>query len=519
MKISFLLAASCAAFNLLISPFPAEALLGSPTSVNVLDDGIRQMLSSWEVPGVAVAVVKDDRVVFSKGYGTTAARKGEPVTADTLFALGSISKSLTAAALAMLVDEGKINWDDPVTDYLPRFQLHDPYLAQQLTIKDLLTHRVGLAENDGNLLLARFQDDELLERIAQLSPVGQFRSSFAYQNVLYIVAGKLLEAVTGQTWDDFVQNRLLKPLGMTASRTSPDAVRDGIDLAKPFVKGEQGVTQVELARVAAVGPAGGLVSNVNDMAQYVRLMLAKGVHQGRQLISEQSINTITAPTVVVPLTEDYAIKDPYAHILTYGLGWYIHEDRGYKIVQHRGRFPGYTARITLVPDQNLGVVVLTNLEKSLAADMLCYEISDRFLGRQGMLDWSSTFAELDRKREQNALAAQQQFARQRVVDTKPSLELAEYAASYSHPVYGEASVEQEDGKLVFKYGKHLIGDLSHWHYDSFLVTWRDPLVQVNPGNMIVNFALNHDAQVGEMQIGDQLAFMRNSAAQHIAAGD
>ncbi len=493
---------------LLIYTAPQSVAAAQELTRQSLDQLVADLTEEWGVGAVAVAVVKDDKLVFANGYGTTLVGGGERVTADTLFMIGSISKGMTAAGLGMLVDDGKLGWDDPVSRRLPQFQMQDPYLAQKMTVRDLLTHRTGLAADEGNLLLARYAPNEVVAKATLLTPSNDFRTTFAYQNVLYVVAGEVLHAVSGTPWDAFMRSRIFEPLNMKSTYSSVDPVRRNTNLAQPSVRTDLGLNTVAIPKVMSVGAAGGIVSTANDMSRYLRLMLNNGMVDGKQLLKPATLLDLHTPVVAVPLTDDYRSKDPTCNVLTYGLGWYIHDDRGTKVIQHRGRFPGYSARITLVPEHNLGIVVLTNEERTCLPDVMCYELVDRMLGRGGEMEWSKKFREVADKRRAGELAMKQAFVASRTPDTKPTLSLDAYCCDFNHPAYGPIKISKQGEKLVFSYGENLVGDMTHWHYDSFMVSWRDALAQVQPGNILVTFAINHDAQVAEVSIGDRLTFVR-----------
>src|SRR5687767_572211 len=284
------------------------------------DEYVANAMKEWEVPGLAIAIVKDDRIVFAKGYGVRELGGTAAVDDHTLFAIGSSSKAFTAAALAMLVDEGKIKWDDPVTKYLPGFQLFDPYTTRELTVRDLLTHRSGLERGDLLWYASAYDRDEVLRRVRHLKPSWSLRSRFGYQNIMYLAAGQILPSLTGKSWDDFVRGRIFTPLGMTSSSTSIKALADSDNVATPHSKFDDKVGPVAWRNIDNIGPAGSINSNVLDMAQWVRLQLGGGEYQGKRLISAAAVKEMHSPQSIIPLTTMYEKLYPEAHFLTYGLG-------------------------------------------------------------------------------------------------------------------------------------------------------------------------------------------------------
>jgi CubicO group peptidase (beta-lactamase class C family) len=456
----------------------------------------------WRVPGFAVAIVKDDRVVFAKGYGVRESGRAEPVDADTLFAIASNTKAFTAAALALLVDEGKLNWDDPVTKHLPGFQLSDPFVTRELTVRDLLSHRSGLATFGGDLLWyeSAHSRAEILRRVRHLRPASSFRSRFGYQNILFLAAGEIIPAVTGKSWDEFVRERFFAPLRMARSNTSVKSFRPGDNVATPHNEFEGRVRVIRYGDVDGIGGAGAINSSAAEMAQWVRLQLGRGTYEGRKIFSPAASREMWTPqTIAGGISESLEKFNPTQHFSLYGLGWQLSDYQGRKVVAHGGGLDGMTSRVALLPEENLGVVVLTNSETALSP-ALSYRIFDAFLGVPAR-DWSADYMARFKAGRAEAAAAARKLEDARVRDTRPSLRLGAYAGTYTGAMYGDARVTEEGGRLVLRlmHSPNFVGDLEHWHFDTFRVRWRETVVYPFPRGW-VTFTLDPQAGVSEMKI-------------------
>src|SRR5918993_4748689 len=381
----------------------------------------------WKVPGFSVAVVKDDRVVFVKGYGVRELGKAEPVDKDTLFAVASNSKAFTSAALATLVDEGKLRWDDPVTKHLPYFQLYDPYVTREMTVRDLLSHRSGLATFGGDLLWYEtpYSREEVIRRVRFLKPTYGFRSRYGYQNIMFLAAGELVPAVTGKSWDDYVREKFFAPLGMTRTVTTYKQLMSSQNVATPHNEVGGQVRVVKYSNVDSAGGAAVINSTAAEMAEWVRLQLGRGTYQGKKIFSAAASREMWTPhTVVSGVSETAERFNPTVHFNLYGLGWALSDYRGRKVVTHSGGLDGMTSRVALMPEENLGVVVLTNSETPLQS-FLYYKVFDVFTGAPAR-DWSADFmarAKAARAREE---AETKRIEEARVPNTRPSLPLSAY---------------------------------------------------------------------------------------------
>lgn len=479
------------------------AVHGQAVPFQGFDDYVNKAMKDWEVPGMAIAVVKDDKMVFAKGYGLRELGKPEPVDERTIFAIGSSSKAFTAASLAMLVDEGKIRWDDPVTKYLPGFQVYDPYVTREMTVRDLLTHRIGLERGDLLWYATPYSREEVLRRIRYLTPSSSMRSKFGYQNIMFLAAGEIVPSVTKKSWDDFVAERIFTALGMKDSGTTIRTLSRSTDVSTPHVKIDEKVQPVAWRLIDNIAPAGSINSNVVDMAQWVRLQLAKGKFDGKQLVSEASVKEMHTPQTIVRIEGLYPFMYPDAHFMSYGMGWFLSDFRGKKLVEHGGAIDGMRALVAMVPEENVGVVILTNISGTLLPQFLAYRIFDSYLGHQPK-DWQADGLKRAKEIEAQGKAVQERALADRIVGTLPSLSLQDYAGIYRNEMYGDVEIKFGGGKLSSIFGPSYHGDLEHWHYNTFQVTWRDRV----QGKGLLNFALNAKGKVESVNLPGMGDFKR-----------
>lgn len=460
------------------------------------DQYVEKAMKEWEVPGLAIAIVKDDRIVFAKGYGVREIGGTAAVDTQTLFAIGSSSKAFTAATVAMLVDEGKIKWDDPVTKYLPGFQLFDPYSTREMTVRDLLTHRSGLERGDLLWYASPYDRNEVLRRVRFLKPSWSVRSRFGYQNIMFLAAGQIQPAVTGKEWDDIVRERIFVPLGMNASSTSIRKFAGIDNVASPHSKIDDKVQKVAWRNIDNIGPAGSINSNVIDMAQWIRMNLGGGMYENKKILSAAAVKEMQTPQTVIRIEGNNERLYPEAHFLNYGLGWFLSDFRGRKLVEHGGAIDGMRAEVAMLPEEKLGVVILTNRQGSVLPHVLMYRVFDAYLGVSAKRDWSSEILKKITAVENLAKAAEKKIEDERVKGTSPSLAIEKYAGTYQNEMYGETKFAVKDGKLTSEFGPNFNGDLEHWHFDTFRVVWRDRM----EGKGFVVFKLNAKGQPDTVSI-------------------
>ncbi|MBI1914349.1 MAG: serine hydrolase [Planctomycetes bacterium] len=436
-----------------------------------LDEDITKAMRDWQVPGLAIAIVKDDAVVLAKGYGVRKLGEASPVNERTLFAIGSVSKSFTAAALGMLVDEGKMKWDDPVIKHLPGFLLKDPFVTREITLRDLLSHRTGLGRLELVWYGSPASREDVLRRMRYAKLGSGFRSGFGYQNVMYLAAGQTIPTVTGKSWDEFVSQRIFKPLGMTSTNTSIKAFGKADNVATPQEKSEDKVKVIPWRNIDNIGPAGSINSNVVDMAQWLRLQLGEGTYNKQRLLSSGAIKEMHMPQTVMRNEGTTAKLFPDTHFMAYGLGWMLQDYRGQKIVQHGGGIDGMISLVAMIPEKKLGVVLLTNRDGQQLTTALAFRIFDAYLGAPPR-DWSAELHKTIKGLEDLQKDVKKKQEKERLQGTKPALALDQYAGTYRDDLYGEIKIVKEKDKLVLHFGPSFIGDLEHWNYDTFRITWR-----------------------------------------------
>lgn len=481
-------------------PLPAAAQraglpAAAPEGLRGLDDYIRQGLVAWKVPGLAIAVVKDDSVVYARGFGVRDVGTRAPVDERTVFAIGSMTKLFTAVAAGMMVDSGVMAWDEPLRRHLPGFATADPYATQHLSLRDALSHRSGL---DWRLDFIWFGTSltqaQVLDRVSQFAPNPGFRLGYGYSNVMFAAAGAAVGNAAGTSWDAVIRDRIFLPLGMRSTVSTIAELPSSGDVATPHVNftGEPRATRrYDLGNVRG---AGAINSNAVDMAQWLRLLLGGGQYRGRRLIGETTLAEILSPQTIMP-PPDGALR-PYVNFSLYGLGTEVMDYKGRKLVHHGGVIEGMHSYFAVVPDAHLGVVVLSNStgQAGLPPELpeaVTYHVLDTYLGGPAP-DWSALF--LDARRAALARRAQGQArqAASRVPDTRPTLAIQEYVGRYVGPA-GTATVTQDGDTLRLHVGP-IASRLEHWNYDTFRFWW-DPI-----GYLFANFTLGTSGRVEALRV-------------------
>jgi len=443
---------------------PGSQVLSQPgTNVERLkgfDEFVEQKMKDWNVQGAAVSIIKNGEIILVKGYGYRDIDAKLPVTANTLFAIGSCTKAFTAASVCLLVEEGKVDLDKPVINYIPAFKMWDDYVTLNMTPRDLLTHRSGLPRHDLVWYGADLSKKDYFDRLRYLEPSKSFRTAWQYQNLMFMTAGYLVEQLTGETWEDFVKKKILEPLGMNSTNFSIYDIQKSPDYSRPYVEVKGVITEVPYRPVGGMGPAGSINSSVTDMANWVIINLNGGKFKDKQILSENSVKQMQTPYSVVP---GQATEDIFYN--TYGLGWFITSYRGHLRVEHGGNIDGFSASVGLLPLDTIGVVVLTNMNNTGLTSVIRNNVLDRMLDLNE-IDWSGKLLE-DRKK---SLEAQQKSEEtgdpNRVKDTEPSHPLESYTGEYQHPAYGTIEISLISSGL--KGVIHGINfDIEHYHYDIF----------------------------------------------------
>lgn len=459
--------------------FGACATHAAQPALSDLDDYVRSAMAQWKVPGLAVAVVKDGQVVLARGYGVRELGKPDRVDADTLFDIGSNTKAFTAAALGTLVSSGKLQWDDPVVKYVPTFRLDDPYVTQEMTLRDLLSHRSGYCDP---FAMWYFSDDttaNIIERLRYQQPTYGFRAHFCYDNAMYMVASQFVPAVTGATWNDYVANHLFAPLDMTRTVSTAAAVQAASDVASPHGEVDGKVEVIKpywpnnMDVFAAVG---GINSSVHDMSHWLIMLLADGRYRDRRVISPAIIQAMETPQALIEEDSELAgwlrTQTPDTRFYTYGLGFFLQDYGGHELVWHAGDIDGMASALALIPDEHLAVVALSNMNENRAPEGVVFHVLQDYLGLPHRDVSSAMRAYIEKQKARSDAAGKKLVAAGRP-GTQAPWPLATYVGTYSDPFYGTASVRQEGGRLVLHLGNPMfVGDLQHWNGDTFRVQWR-----------------------------------------------
>ena len=468
-----------------------------------LDQWIARAMRTFEVPGLALAIVKDDGVVVARGYGVRKLGDPAPVDARTLFGIASNTKAFTATALGLLIEEGKLEWDAPVIRYLPAFAMWDPFVTREITVRDLLVHRSGLGLGAGDLLWwpeSTYNRKEIARRLRFIQPATSFRTAYAYDNVLYLIAGELIETISGQTWEDFVATRILAKVGMTGSNVRHSAAAAGGNVATPHAPVDGTVRAIRPFESDNTNPAGGINSSADDMAKWLRVQLSGGLlADGSRLFSAQTARQLTSIVTPIPIGDPPPELPPLKmNFHGYALGFDIRDYRGHKIVMHTGGLPGYVSRVAMIPDLNIGVAVLTNQESGEAFDSIAYHVLDYYLGAPAF-DWIDGYTRLRARAEAAAAEAGRRGAGSRDAASRPSLPLSKYAGTYRDAWYGDVTIAEDGGKLVmrFSHTPALAGELEHWQHDTFIARWRDRELRADA---YVTFALNPDGSIDQVKL-------------------
>jgi CubicO group peptidase (beta-lactamase class C family) len=445
--------------------------LGAQEPYPGLDAYIAKAVMTWKIPGMSVAIVRNDSVIYAKGFGTLSAQNHAAVNEQTLFEIGSSSKAFTATLVAMLVSDGKIRWEDHLTDYLPGFRLYDPVANEAVTIRDALTHRSGIARGELAWLGSGIGRDEVLHRIRFLKPESPFRSKYSYQNMMFLAAGQAAGKAGGSTWDELVRQRIFEPLGMTSSVTTSKGLA-ATNVARPHGLDHDTALVEPMFDGDNIGPAGAILSNAKDMGQWLRFQLSDGVVSGKRLVNSAALREIHSPQILVvnqpqlrcgpPPPRD---SIPVTHFSSYGMGWFIEDYHGQLMWQHGGNTTGMTAAVGMLPEKHIGVAVLSNMAGAQLPAIVMHYIFDRALGLP-MKDLSAETYDryIALRRCVDSVTAAQDAAHPK--DAKPSLPLNAFVGTYADSLYGEATVSMVEGQLELRRGDWH-GPLQFWNANNF----------------------------------------------------
>ena len=458
---------------------PAAQSPLAPWSIARLDSALARAREAWDIPGMAVAVVRGDSVLMVKGYGVRELGKPGRVDANTIFDAASLTKSFTSAAIAMLVDDGRMRWDDPVRRHLPWLELGTPSLTSEVTIRDLLSHRPGLESANGAWYFTGIDRRELLRRMRFLRQTAPFRTTLVYSNIGYTAAGEASAAAAGMPWEELIRTRILDPLGMsrTTARFVAAATLPNVASPHSVVDGVHQPIAREGAARDVTAPAGAIQSSASDLARWLRFQLGGGTLDGRRLVSEAALRQTWEPQLIVPSTPEFRRSRNLRFGAYYGMGWQVWDYRGHPMLWHTGAGDGQRAWMAIYPEERLGVVVLFNSWVLTSAPPLhgiiagCIADALLALAPPDCEGNARTLRAADSARYTGVLRAMEST---RLAGTAPSRPLAAYAGTYADSLYGDLHVRLEGGRLTLQAGSGAIADLSHWHLDTFTARWRDP---------------------------------------------
>lgn len=480
-------------------------LYGQPLTSKQIDSLAERSMKAFNVPGIAVAVIKDGKIIHEKGYGVRSLNTQQKMDENTLFGIASNSKAFTATALGILVDEGKIKWDDKVRDYIPEFKLYSPYVTEEFTIRDLLTHRSGLGLGAGDLMFFPDSSDFVLKDIIYnlrfLKQVSGFRTKYDYDNNLYIIAGEVVARVSGKSWDDFVQDRIIGPVGMVKTATSFDRLPDKSNVIDGHAPVDGKVQVIARSSMKVGHSAGGINSNISDLCKWVQLWLNKGKYNDgspKSLFSTNVYNEMTSPQTIIRVNSPGAYN---THFAAYGLGFFLSDVKGYKQITHTGGLEGMVTQITMIPELNLGIIVLTNQQEGGAFASITDQIKDGYFGiqgtdrvteysarRKGQLDAAnsvlqSTWKEIDKAQQSGG--------------EKTDINL--FTGTYRDAWLGDVIISVKNGKAWFdsKRSPKLTGELLHYKGNTFVVKWKDRSMDADA---FVNFSLDEEGKASGIKM-------------------
>ena len=463
-----------------------------------LDSYISNSMAFWQIPGMSVAILKDNQVIFCKGFGVTNLNQPAPVDENTIFAIGSNTKAFTATAIGLLVAKGKLAWDEKVTRYLPDFAMMDETARKEMTVRDLLCHRGGLGTWSGDILSygSSYSREEVIRRIRFIPPAYSFRAGYGYCNLLFLTAGQIIPVITGQSWDDFITQHFFQPLGMTRSFPGLTSILEQTNVAIPHEKLVNGTQPISHRDIQNHGPAGAIYSTASDLSKWVKLQLNNGLMDGQQLIPLEIIEETRQPNTPIRMDASMRALVPARHFAAYGLGWFMMDYHGRQVVYHTGGVDGMISLVGMVPEEDLGVVILTNKIPHNLINSLFFHVMDGFMGIAAQ-DWNNVFMKREQELELKEQQKKEETERNRTGKPTSSL-LDAYTGTYDCQVYGSAAIKNEAGLLRLHLSAHpnITGTLEHWDGDTFLCRWSDPVFDQS----MIPFTLNSHGQPAEFHL-------------------
>jgi CubicO group peptidase (beta-lactamase class C family) len=478
---------------LLINPI----IFSQNLKINEFDAYVQKAVKDWEIPGLALVIIKNNQVLFKKGYGLREINTAKKVNTQTLFACASTTKAMTAACMAILVDEGKVKWDDQVIQYLPDFQLFDPFVTRELKIRDLFTHNSGVGNTDFLWGDNYLPSTEILRRMRMVKPSYSFRGDFIYQNIFYLAAGEVIAKVSGMSWADFIKKRVFEPLGMTRTFALLGGLKDSNSVT-PHFKIDEKIKKIVTDTVDSVAPAGSVWSCVDDLAKWSICMLDSGKLGSFRLVKAQTWQELLRPQVIISAEQFYPTQQlTKPNWMTYGLGWFQQDYKGRKVNFHTGSIGGLVAIHGQIPEEKISIFILGNLDHAELRHALMFKAFDGFaLG--GNRDWNTEIFSLYRGLAEKSKESKQKFMATKVNNTQPSQNLANYEGFYEDSLYGFIKISLENGQLRFLHNTKTSANLNHWHYDTFILKYDREWY----GEEVIQFEINELGKINAIKIGN-----------------
>jgi CubicO group peptidase (beta-lactamase class C family) len=470
-----------------------------------IDSLVTRTMHVFDVPGIAVAIVKDGKVIHLKGYGIRSLKTHQKVDANTLFGIASNSKAFTTAALGMLIDEKKLSWDDKVIDYIPEFRLYNPYVTEEFTVRDLLTHRSGMGLGAGDLMIWPGINDftlrDIIHNMRYLKPVSGFRTKYDYDNLLYVVAGEVVARVSGMSWEDFIEQRIMQPLNMTGSAASYTRIKNNSNVIDPHAPVDGVVRVVDRDFNTVADAAGGIYSNISDMCKWIVMQMNNGKYgdgPGKQLFSEEVHRAMWSPQTIINVGDSTAYN---THFASYGLGWNLSDVRGYKQIGHTGGLAGIVTQVTLIPELKLGIIVFTNQQSGEAFTSITNTIKDSYFGIRE-IDRVKQYHEMAVRASENAKKITDQIWKDLEVQRKSNSlanDFGIYTGTYSDKWFGDVKISVKNGKLWFDSVRSpkLTGEMLSYKGNTCIVKWDDRSLDADA---FVMFSLDNNGIASGMKM-------------------
>ena len=484
---------SCLTLLISLSLLSAQSIEDFTTQ---MDAYATQAVKDWQVPGLAMVVVKDGEVLFSKGYGVSTIGQIEKVDPKTLFLCASTTKAFTALGVGLLVDAGKLKWDDRVIDHLPNFQLFDPYVTREVRVRDLLCHRAGLGNADFLWTMQQYSSEEIIKRMRLIPPAYSFRAGYTYQNLMYLVAGKLIEHISGMDWGAFMKMHIYQPLDMQHTVPYLRETKGKAQLASPHYLIDGKVELIQHTQADEIGPAGSMWSNVSDMAKWLNFLIDSTKVEGKRMLKENTYLELFRPHTLIPKERFYSSsRFTKPHWTSYALGWFQHDYHGRQVDFHTGSLAGMVAIAGLIREEKIGIYIMANLDHAELRHALMYKAFDLLLGVESG-DWSRKLLEFQEADKIKTDAEELVLESSRKLDTHASLPMSSYAGKYEHPLWGEVRVDTTEEALKLFFSEQNVLTATHWQLDAFRGSWNKAWY----GKSLINFNVNAMGLITELEM-------------------